>query len=360
MGNCGGCGAHLEDTDRFCLACDQPNVGGKLHPRFRSPLTDLVPPEPVVEIAVGTPICPRCGKPGSDPDRYCSGCGMSMRRAIRWGGEEVEGVWTTPGPDTLDAYRPLGLRSAFIRAFLLLGMLLSGVGVFAYVAYFTEVDPTLPSVPIINEVWSDWIVRVDTIMVGYGVCACLVAAWWTACAYRNLRPMQVRGLRFPAPLAWIGWLVPVVQLVLPKLFLNDLIRASAPTAGYRTSAWRHQPTPLAARLGWCALVIGVVLIPFSPVVAPEDPTGRPGQLRTALILGALGYLLVLAGLVVLRSLVEQITDRQSERLAWLGIARPRGSRLPEPEAEPAEAVAVGGEDQTLRRVDPDGPTWGRY
>src|SRR5690606_32535529 len=38
---CGSCQARLAPTDRFCPACDAPNVDGPLAPKFRSPLTDL-------------------------------------------------------------------------------------------------------------------------------------------------------------------------------------------------------------------------------------------------------------------------------------------------------------------------------
>lgn len=343
---------------------------GKLHPRFRSILDDFVPQPDAPDLPIGTPICPRCGEPDLAGVEYCPLCGMSLAKAPRHGIDSpVEGVWTTPGPHGLLTYKPVRRRSMAFRVVLMLALVVSTVQAALHVAYYAGLDSLLPSLPVENEVWSDWIQRLAVELLAVTVLACVLGAWWSSRAYRNLIPMQVRGLRFPLALARIGWLVPFLNVWVSKLVVDDLWRASDPAIGVRSSAWRKRRVPLVSDVGWCGIVGGLLLVPLSDVATPEAVAGHEVQLRAALLIGAAGYLLLVLGFAVLAILVEQVTDRQEARVHRLGTS-PHPAPLDRKsemaaaastaEAEQAEALASAKTGRLDHRPTGGEPVWGSY
>jgi len=371
VGICESCGAHLRATDRFCVVCDSPNMGGKLKPRFRSSLDDLeiVDPEPAApELPVGTPLCPRCGDPDLVGVEYCRSCGMSMAKAHRFGVDgQVDGVWVT-AVNGRPTYKPVRRRSIVFRAVLMLAMVVSGIAGLIHIAYYAGLDTLLPALPVENATWSDWIDRLGVEIIGILVVVCLVATWWTSRAYRNLVPMRVSGLRIPVTLARVAWLIPFANLWLSKIVTDDIWKASDPATGVRSSNWRKRPASMASNVGWTAGIGALLLIPWSAVSMPDVAVGREGQLRAALMMGAAGYGLLVLALAVLAVLVEQITDRQAARVARLGTSpRPLPLQHADPELldaktredadEAAEAAKSG---RLTRRSESGESVWGSY
>jgi hypothetical protein len=254
---------------------------------------------------------------------------MSMAKAHRYGIDgPPEGVWTTPGPHGLLIYRSVRKRTRVLRAVLMLAILVSLASAFVHVAYYAGMDAALPDLPVDNGVWADWIGRLRIEMVMVVVLVCVIAAWWTSRAYRNLVPMQVRGLRIPESIARVAWLIPFANVWLSKAITDDLYRASDPEVGFQSATWRKRPVPLVSNVGWVAFVCALLLVPLSIVLVPDVVAGNEGKLRGALLVGAAGYLLLVVGFGALAALVEQIADRQEARVDRLGTSpRPRPLQL---------------------------------
>lgn len=357
MGTCVRCGSHLALTDRYCPACESPNVGGKLQPRFRSRLSDVPAGAPEVVgtliAPVGTPLCPRCGHPEPAEPEYCSACGMSMAGAARCGLDgPSDGVWLAPGPHGTEVYRPLWWRTVVLRALLLLAVLVCAAAALAGAGYYADLSP-LPDVPVPAPTLSSWLERLDVILLGVAVAVYVALVWWTSRAYRNLPPMQLRGLRVSTRVARVVLLVPVVNLVAVKVLTDDCWRSGDPRVGYRSTGWRRLRVPSLWHFGWGWLVAGALAIVLSALALQQDtaylPT-LPAALSTA------GHLLVLLGCAVLAAQVEQVADRQAARVQRLGTSpRPRPFGAVDPE--------VPGEDEVsprFRQRRAGAPVWGSY
>jgi hypothetical protein len=196
----------------------------------------------------------------------------------------------------------------------------------------------------------------------------VTGAWWTSRAYRNLVPMQVRGLRIPMRLAPWLWLVPVANLWFSKLLVDDLWRASDPAVGYRSRSWRKRSAPLASNVGWVGVLGAALLVPLSWLTMPDNVVDHQGKYYAALLMAAAGYLLVVLGLGVLAVLVEQITDRQQARVDRIGTAPSATAARADGRVGRANgdggAAAANDRNENLGRVlerhAPGEPVWGAY
>ncbi|MBI2704908.1 MAG: DUF4328 domain-containing protein [Actinobacteria bacterium] len=333
-------------------------------------LAERIAPEPPA-LAIGTPLCPRCGQPDFEGVEFCGLCGMSMAGAHRHGIDgPQEGVWTAPGPHGLLTYRSIRARTRVFRSVLMLAIVVSLASAFAHLAYYAGLDPILPRLPVDNSVWADWIGRLRTEVVAIVVLVCVAAAWWTSRAYRNLLPMQIRGLRVSVTLARVAWLIPLANVWLSKPITDDLFRASDPAVGFRSSTWRKRPAPLLSNVGWVALICALLLIPLSVALMPDVVASNEGQLRVALLIGVSGYLLLVLGLGALAVLADQIADRQEARVDRLGTS-PRPSlrqlhnkaaqaRVADEQVEAEAAAAAARTGRLDQRPTSGDPLWGSY
>jgi len=175
------------------------------------------------------------------------------------------------------------------------------------------------------------VVTLADVVVGGGFFVALLVAGvalliWLYRAYTNLSTFGDVRPKFPAPLAVVGWLIPVVQIVVPWLVLADLARCSAPPA--RLAAARPIRVLVAFwgityGLAWIAFVAGLgisgdssELVDISKTVSDGTTVdlGYAGQLLTQEIVRMLpgAVLLVIAaalGLLV----IHRITMLQYDR-----------------------------------------------
>jgi hypothetical protein len=365
---CATCGAKLTETDRFCPACEQPNMAGKLRPRFKSSLDEVNSLDLIVEPPppppVGTPLCPRCAHPGDMTDAYCRACGMSMAKAPRYGIDAGHGVWTIPGPFG-SVYKPLRRRTTILRVTIMLAIAVSAALLVLHVIVVAGFFPILPKVPGATTQWIDWIGRAQVELAVVILAMCLVANWWTSRAYRNLEPMQIIGRRVPVGLARIAWLIPLLNLWLSKVVLDDLWRSSDGSVGARSASWRRLPSPLASHVGWVGVIGATLLIPLSVLTLPDDLNANLTEFRPSMVMGVAGYSLLLLGLGVLVGLVDQISDRQQARVDRLGTAPAAppvpatDHRSPSAPADETESAHVD-RNAGLKHVSPTAPVWGTY
>ncbi|MCX7621817.1 MAG: DUF4328 domain-containing protein, partial [Acidimicrobiales bacterium] len=282
---CASCGAVLSGTDRYCPACDAPNTA-KLFPKFRPHLTDLRDehelPELSVAAAPGVLRCPRCTAQLRVGDAFCSVCGLDTEQVfVRAGREPWVGLWQTPGPHNLDPYRSLRPWSVTLRALLMVMMGIATALVALQVGQFDSVRTMpwrrgfgLPRTAAFAEI-------LETILFGLALLLVLLTVGWTNRAYRNLPAMSVTGLRFSPEIAAAAWVVPGINLVIPKLILDELWKGSDPDAAPRSSAWRAQRAPVLSLVAWVVLVVGAWLAIVAGVSMPDPATVTSSDLRFA-------------------------------------------------------------------------------
>jgi hypothetical protein len=338
---------------------------GKLRPRFRSTLDQVtnleLVPKPPPPPPIGTPLCPRCNNPGDVTDAFCRACGMSMAKAPRYGIDgPTDGVWIAPGPHGSLVYRRLGWRTPILRVTIMLAIAIAAVLLVLHAIVVAGFFPILPTIPGTTD-WVGWIGRFDTELAAVVLALFVVANWWTSRAYRNLAPMQVVGLRVRTWLARIAWLIPVLNLWLSKVVLDDLWRSSDESSGYRSAAWRKQPAPLASHVGWIGAIGATLLVPLSVLTLPDDLAANAAQFRPSMVMGLAGYAMLLLGLSVLLALVTQISDRQQARVERLGTSPKRLPAAWRPRRVEADEVETADDaDTVLKHAATGAPVWGSY
>lgn len=355
---CRTCGAKLTDRDRFCAACGMPNTEGKLHPRFgpvAEPASPYPEPRPAAE---GEILCARCERPSPRTDEYCTWCGMDMQRAVLAADRgPTDGVWSTAGPSGTVPFRPLRALTAPLRIVLHVAAVTALVALCLLAARFVTLEGgDVAGLDLATlRTWSDTTLWVLAIL---GVVAFVLLVAWTRRASTNLQALLVRDARFPA---WVGtwcWFLPLANLVLPYLVVEDLWRASGPDGPPLTARRRFERPPFAVHLWWPCAVLGSLLLMIARAAMP-GAGAEPATWRVVLVLGAIGALVLAVGAMALPIVVDEVRARQARRAedlgppSWLEDHRPGGrGDADAPVSEEPEPVE-------LRRQEA-GPTWGRY
>lgn len=155
------------------------------------------------------------------------------------------------------------------------------------------------------------------LLLGAVVAAGVAFVAWFVRAYRNLPALGVEGLRHRPAWAGATWLVPMVNLVVPKELVDDLWRASDPGLPVPSSEWRHRPVPARIHLWWVSVVSSGVLVGVVQWVLASGVVGpRVGAMVVVVAHGA-----VAAAALVSCGLVAEVTRRQLARAAVLGPVR---------------------------------------
>jgi len=344
---CASCGADLDANDRYCPACRMPNMQGSRHPRFGPAEVDPGPAiAPRVPLAGERP-CPRCRGGVHLRDHYCRSCGLDVSQLappppLSRGG----GVWTTPSPFTVDSYRPLSRLSLVIQClvgvFTLVALVIVGLSLVLWRTLGETSIPTL-GLPSVDADWvmlDQWVRRLaiaEAVLVGV---ICVLTIAWTRRGYRNLGCLGVTGRRLAPFWATFGWLVPGVNLIVPKLVVDDIWRASDADVASGSSRWRSTAVPTANHMWWITTIVALPTAALA--LATFLTTGdRPVDLaeihatQGSLLVLAVAEMLVVFAAVLFNRTVSSVTERQRARAARLGpAARPW---LPTPEPEPVIA-----------------------
>src|SRR5690606_14313927 len=100
----------------------------------------------------------------------------------------------------------------------------------AYVHWFLRTDERFPSFDLDVAVVTEWVTVLSLSAAALSAVALLLAVAWTSRAYRNLAALGVDGLRFSPDIVGAAWIVPGVNLLVPKLVLDELWRGSDPAS----------------------------------------------------------------------------------------------------------------------------------
>lgn len=330
---CASCHADLDAVDRYCPACRMPNVQGTRHPRFGPAERD---PGPIVAprvLAPGVRPCPRCHDGIRSRDNYCRSCGLDVSRlAPLPPTSRTVGAWTTPGPQGLDAYRPLGGLTRLLQL-LVVAVGITAIGLAgASLMQWRNLDGgslpvfTLPRSDVGWPVLQTWMTRFAVVQVSLVLVISLLTVSWTTRAYRNLAGLGVTSPRLAPTWATLGWFVPGVNLVMPKAIIDQTWRASDPSASGGASQM-SRPIPTINHLWWvCTLValptVALALFELTGLGALA-PTGMAEvhAAQAALILLAVAELLTVFASVLFIATLGGIAHRQRVRADRLGPAQ---------------------------------------
>lgn len=333
-----------------------PNMDATLHPRF-GPVAELAPLYPDARPArPGEVLCVRCERPSLRTDTYCAWCGMEMELAIVAADRtDTEGVWTTWGPSGTRPYRSVSSLSTVLRLVLVGVAALAAAALVLIVARFATLEGG-DVLGVDGPQLSDWSDTVMALLGAAGLVSAVLLVVWSGRVANNLVALCVRDGRFATWLAWVCWFIPVANLVLPTMVVEDLWRVSGPDGAPLTRVRKRERAPFALHLWWPCVALGVLLVAIAGVAMPSTQGAELDTWRMVLVLGGIGSLVLAVGALALSSVVDDVRVRQERRAEALGPPRwlRRGEPQPTPVAD-AEMVPAA----PMRRAD-EGPTWGRY
>jgi hypothetical protein len=256
------------------------------------------------------------------------------------------GVWTTPGPNGTDWYRPLGGWTTVVRVLLMSVATMSVAIALLSVMINRDLSGSLhlPRSAADGVDWAAvqaWGGLLAALQLTLVVLAGVGIVLWTRRAYRNLPALDVSGARLARRWAVLGWLIPGVNFVVPKRVLDDTWRASDPAAHPWTTGWLRTPVPTPNHLWTICSFVGlpvVVLVEVPLLFGSLPPHGDVHSVAVLYLVLALAQVLLMTGAGMLARVVGTIGDRQRDRAEALGPASPFVPSTPEPAPESAPAL----------------------
>ena len=235
-----------------------------------------------------------------------------------------------------DDYRLLRPSTSVLRlvvgAIALTGMALAAVSVVVWRRLGGEVTMiALPNTSIDWVVLQSWVQGLAVVQLALLVVASVLMIRWTAQAAHNVAKLRVGGHTIASVWATLGWLIPGVNLVLPRQIVAQLWRTSDPTGEIDGLGWKRLPAPTVLDLWWiCTLVaLPTVLLAGTELLYvgqfPPTALGDIHNARSAFVLLAIAEGLLVFAAVLFARVLGEITERQADRVAHLN----RGSEVPE-------------------------------
>ena len=379
--DCGNCSAEIEAADRYCPACRMPNMGCTRIPRFGPPERELAPVIAPRITGPGQRPCPRCTGGVRRRDHYCRSCGLDVSQLPPPPLNDVH-PRTRFGPHSrsVEAYRPLAPSTAALRLVVgviaLTGLALAAVSVVVWRRLGGQLTMIpLPDTKLEWAVLQSWVQGLAVVQTALLVVASVLMIRWTGQAARNIAALRVAGSTTAPRWATFCWLIPGVNLVLPRQVVAELWRSADPAGDVESVGWKTQPAPTVLNLWWiCTLVaLPTVLLAGTELVSVgEFPPAALVDLHNAqsvfVLLAVAEGLLVFAAALFARVLGE-ITERQAARMIVINRgqveADPAVSSTP---PAPARTRSWRRPSPVVAEVDPpalvhaglDGSPIGRY
>ena len=279
-------------------------------------------------VPTAAPVCPGCGRPAVDDWRRRARA-LDRRSAAR-----------APAPLRDEGYRSLLSRARISRASLLLELGLLVLYAFTFAAWWWA-DPHASFDVAGREVTTGdtALVLAVAILATQAVAAVAFIAWLVR-AHRNLPALRVSDRRVPTALVALAWFVPGLNLFLPKVVVNDVVRASSPRASYRDdSSWRRRRVGPVVDRWWASWLIAPAVGVVGYTVAANHFAGVERHVVLATANAAAVLFLLVAGTSA-RELVGLVTVAQAQRADTVVDLRDGRRRLDEADAARA---AVGAE-----------------
>lgn len=260
----------------------------------------------------------------------CGGCGRpahaDWRRAIRAARTEARAQRPLRGEAAGTARRrhrgnPLraeGYRSLLGRALLTRTCLSVATAVIAAdVAVFTARWWTAPEHRLSvrdRTVDLDVLARVTTLAV-LGAVALTAAAFvaWSLRAYRNLPALGINHRRYWTVWVVVGWLLPGLNLILPKLLIADIWRGSHPHTPYGDDdRWLRRPVASVVHTWWSSVLLAPAIGVIGWTAVADHLTGTEANAVISAVNVAAAAVLAVAASAA-RRIVAIVTVGQAHR-----------------------------------------------
>ena len=253
-------------------------------------------------IPADAPLCPGCRRPVVEDWKRRARTRSSIERRAR----------RLPPPLRDAGYHSLLFRASAAR--LLLGVA-AAASVATAVVYGAAVLAEGPTVVVGGDtVETAPITRAVTIALLVVLVATGVAfIAWAVRAYRNLPALGIEDRRYWTIWLVIGWLIPGANLLVPKLLVDDLWRASSPNARIGGGdEWQRRPVASLVNQWWCSFLLTPAVVVLTVVVARGgiDAFDRRIAVGAACTAAAVG---VVIAAVAARRLVAVVTIAQARR-----------------------------------------------
>jgi hypothetical protein len=141
---------------------------------------------------------------------------------------------------------------------------------------------------------------------------------WLWRAYTNIRVFGVGPWRWARGWTVGGWFIPLANLVIPKLLINDAWRGAAPGAAGDAS-WRKRPVAGVVTIWWVTFVIGYALLRGADRMYGNADTRTPNDLVQIDRFAGVIALVCLAGSVLGAIAIRKLSRRQHDRALELGL-----------------------------------------
>lgn len=224
-------------------------------------------------------------------------------------------------------YRPSGRLAVVVRLGCLAGTVLAGASLAALLTLHDAVGREIGVTAARNR-----LAGLTEAIVIVGAVTGIAWVAWLRRVYRNIRPLGARWLRLGPGWAVGAWFVPGVNLVAPKLMLDDVWRTSDMAAPHPIGiVWRVAEVPWWLHIWWG--MVTVTGLGWLWAALADHDFAEPGPvIALAVVSGAALVALPLSALVV-----RMISHRQEARARYLELEQP------EPRHRPwYDRVLVGG------------------
>lgn len=143
---------------------------------------------------------------------------------------------------------------------------------------------------------------------------------WTYRAAKNNEALGRYYPRLKPGWAIAGWLIPLVNLVIPVLMLQDLWRGSESSTPRGDPSWRsNRGSPLIGWY-WAVFIVSGLRLGFGRSEAHFDVTQELRDLRTHDTVAIVGLIATIVAAILLIQVVRKIAARQAETLRAQQIA----------------------------------------
>lgn len=255
-------------------------------------------------VPADSPVCPGCQRPAIADWRKRSRHYASARRKARKGA-------ATPLRDT--GYRSLLFRAETSRFLLTVTTIVGVVAASLYAVWTFRVDD--PTVTVDGStVEIDQVTRFVTFTL-LGMLAVTGVAFvaWAVRAYRNLPALGINERRYWTIWLVIGWIIPGANLLVPKLLVDDIWRASSPSVEIGGGdSWQRRPVASTVNRWWCSFLVTPAIAVLAAITARGGVAEYEERVAAA-ALAALAALSIVIAATAARGLIAVVTVAQARR-----------------------------------------------
>jgi hypothetical protein len=253
-------------------------------------------------IPADAPLCPGCCRPAIDDWKRRARAVASVERKARRIDPPLRG----------EGYRSLLSRATAARAGLAASTAAAVVTAGAYAAAVLAEDPVV-SVGGADLELAAWTRGSTAVLLGLLAVTGAAFIAWAVRAYRNLPALGIEERRYWTIWLVIGWVIPGANLLVPKLVVDDLWRASSPNARIGGGGdWQRRPVASLVNQWWCSFLLSPAVVLLA-VVAARGGIDETGQ---RLVIGSLctaAAIAVVIAAIAARRLVAVVTVAQARR-----------------------------------------------